>query len=387
MKIVLFSNYLNHHQIPFAESMNAIDGIEFIFVSVSGVPEFRKKLGYLEYEKPYLLEINKNNQNKRLALNLAREADVAIFTPTKMEEYIIPRLQSDKLTFECSERWFKKDFGLNIFSPNLWKHQSLYYRYGRKANLYMLCSSAYAANDYYRLGSFKNKCFKWAYFTDVCDIDIESILASKRGGRMQIMWCSRLISWKHPELAIKVAKRLIKEGYVFDLNMYGNGPLSDTVQAEINKLELTDYIHLKGNARNTEILNAMQKHNIFLFTSDQNEGWGAVANESMSNGCAIIGSSMIGSIPYLVRNCENGMIFKSKNVNSLYQQLKYLLDNPDKCEKYARTAYYDMKKLWSPKVAAERFVTLINNLSNGQETPFEQGPCSKAFPTKMNATL
>ena len=52
---------------------------------------------------------------------------------------------------------------------------------------------------------------------------------------------------------------------------------------------------------NAKILQEMRKHEIFLFTSDRNEGWGAVSNESMSNGCMLVGSDGIGSIPFLVK--------------------------------------------------------------------------------------
>ena len=41
-------------------------------------------------------------------------------------------------------------------------------------------------------------------------------------------------------------------------------------------------------------------------------------------------------------------------------------------------AYNTMNNLWSPKQAAERFLKLAECLSKGMETPFIEGPCSKA---------
>ena len=32
----------------------------------------------------------------------------------------------------------------------------------------------------------------------------------------------------------------------------------------------------------------MEKADIFLFTSDRREGWGAVANEAMNSACALV---------------------------------------------------------------------------------------------------
>ena len=382
MNIAFFSNYLNHHQLPLAEAFNDMADVDYTFVSVIPVPEFRKELGYKEIDAPFLLDVTKSEENKKKAMALALEADVVIFSTSRMYEYIIPRLQSGKLTFEYSERWFKKYFKLNLLSKNLWKHQMMYYRYGRKANLYMLCASAYAANDYYFLNSYKGKCFKWAYFTRVKPMNIDSILEMKRSNRLKMMWCSRFIGWKHPEIVINLASLLKSNGYSFEINMYGNGPLINGIKRMISERGLGDCINIIGAVPNEAIIEAMQRHNIFLFTSDQNEGWGAVANEAMSNGCTIVGSNQIGSIPFLVKHGENGLIFKSNNINSLVGNVTSLLDNPGLCEQMARQAYSDMVSVWSPRNAAQCFISLVNELQAGRTTPFNNGPCSQAVPYK-----
>ena len=38
------------------------------------------------------------------------------------------------------------------------------YEGGIYKNVYLLCSSAYAASDYNHLFCYKNRCFKWGYF-------------------------------------------------------------------------------------------------------------------------------------------------------------------------------------------------------------------------------
>jgi glycosyltransferase involved in cell wall biosynthesis len=52
----------------------------------------------------------------------------------------------------------------------------------------------------------------------------------------------------------------------------------------------------------------MEAADIFLFTSDFNEGWGAVLNESMNSACAVVASHAIGSVPFLLKDGENGFI-------------------------------------------------------------------------------
>lgn len=380
MKIAFFSYYLNHHQMPLCEAFNSLPNVEYTFVATTGIPDFRKRLGYSEHEESYQLDVTKSEKNRQLALNLALDADVAIFATQSMEEFIIPRLKTGKLTFAYSERWLKKDFKLNLLSPNLWKHQLMYYRYGRKANLYMLCASAYAPNDYYLLNSYKNRCLKWAYFTKVNDLSIESVLAAKRGNKTRIMWCSRFIRWKHPELVVKLASLLKRDNFEFVIDMYGEGPLTDKIMHLIGNLGVSDCVHVKGAIPNVQVLIEMQKHHIFLFTSDQNEGWGAVANEAMSNGCTIVGSDAIGAVPFLVRNGVNGQIFTSGSLSSLYASTKELVCDRKKCEDLAIQAYKDMHDIWSPCNAAYSLITFIQSINTGLENPILQGPCSKAEP-------
>lgn len=379
MKIAYFSNYFNHHQRPVAEAMNAIEGVEYIFVCTTEVPEFRKKLGYQEMTANYVLDVTISEENHRKAIELARTADVAIYGGGKAFDYIKNRLRQKKLTFETSERRFKRGL-INMLSPNLLKHLWIYWQYGRKAPFYMLSCSAYTANDFNFLGCFIDKCYKWAYFTKVKDLPIENVLEAKRQPRCKIMWCSRFVAWKHPEMCIELAKRLTADGADFEINMYGNGPLMEQYQQKIQAEALSGCVHIMGNRNNDEILAAMQQNNIFLFTSDRNEGWGAVANEAMSNGCTLVGSNQIGAVPFLIKNNVNGRIFKSRDIDSLYNAVNGLLTDRENCEQLALEAYASMRNVWSPENAAKSLLILINDLQNGSNTSITEGPCSKAEP-------
>ena len=77
----------------------------------------------------------------------------------------------------------KYDKSVFVFSPNFIKHLMIYFRYGRITPYYMLSCSAFTANDFNLFGAFVDRCYKWAYFTKVQEIDIESVLARKRQNR------------------------------------------------------------------------------------------------------------------------------------------------------------------------------------------------------------
>ena len=52
MKIVLVSNFFNHHQKPFSDAMFSIIGENYHFIETSTITEERLKLGWGEKDKP-----------------------------------------------------------------------------------------------------------------------------------------------------------------------------------------------------------------------------------------------------------------------------------------------------------------------------------------------
>ena len=124
----------------------------------------------------------------------------------------------------------------------------------------------------------------------------------------------------------------------------------------------------------------MELSEIFLFTSDRQEGWGAVLNEAMNSGCAVVASHAIGSVPFLLKNGDNGLIYRSGDINDLYEKVKYLLDNQATRAKLGINAYKTLCNKWNAENAAERFVKLSKALLDGKREAdlFGEGICSGA---------
>ena len=382
MIIVYVSNFLNHHQNLVADILYTTEGVEYTFVETIPMYNWLKRGGYTDYsQEPYVLKAWENIENKQKTIDLVLAADIAIFSCPESLQYQVIRAKTGKLTFDVSERWLKRGW-LNLASPRLLKYLWYYFTVFNHERVYKLCSSAFACGDHYKLHSFKDKCYKWGYFTKVDrNLDVEDSLGvSEHETLHTLMWCARFLKFKHPELPIQMAARLKEKGYKFVLDMYGSGKELEKTQALSKLLNVEDVVCFKGNMPNDEILKAMREHEIFLFTSDKNEGWGAVANESMSNGCAIVASDAIGSIPFLVNDGINGCIFESCNLNSLCEKVEWLLDNPTERKKITINAYHTMRDIWSPQNAANNFLKLVEVLQSGNNTMLINGPCSKAYP-------
>ena len=378
MRIAFFSNFINHHQVLVADELYALNQGNYFFVEMEKMPESFVRAGYPDFSnRPYIIQSWKDNSSNKRALEICLNADVAVFGGMgEVLEFEKKRLSLNKLSFEMTERWLKKGWK-NMLSPRLLKKFFLYHLAWRNKPLYALCCSGFASSDFRRLKMFVNRCYKWGYFTKVGNAfnDHEALCHENR---VKLMWCARFIGWKHPELPIKMARILKDKNYNFVIDMFGNGEKMNEMKRLSANLDVEDRIHFMGNVPNSSILDNMKNHQIFLFTSDRNEGWGAVANEAMSCKCTLVASDEIGSVPYLVTNGITGSVFKSCDVNALAEQVIWLIDHPDKRKTITDNAYSLINEMWSPKTAAKHFMQLVNDILKGADTSLKSGPCSRA---------
>ena len=353
---------------------------DFYFVETEELSDMRKNGGWNEIDRPYVVKVWANPHNKTKAMAICEEADVLIAGGgSYVIEYEKARLMKGKLTLEYAERSLKKGW-INLFSPTNIKMQFYYHLFFYNKPFYKLCSSAFTAKDMYLQRAFVGRCYKFGYFPQIQEIsEIDEFLDRKyKQKRFVIVWCARFIRWKHPEIVVQMAKRLVRDGYDFELNMIGSGKLKDEIDSEIMKQHLSNYVHILGSIPNKDVMDEMARSHIFLFTSDRNEGWGVVLNEAMGQGCCPVVSNMVGSAPFLIDNKENGLLFESGNLESLVEKIKYLLDNPIDCKQMAKQAYYNISTLWSPQTAAERLYNFCESYQKGNVVEYESGPMSIA---------
>lgn len=368
MTITFFSNNLNHHQVALCDELYSLCGDDFKFVELSHLDEERRKMGFNTYERPYRIKIA---EDKSLAFQLAVGSDVAIMGAESFGYLKHRVIHSNGLTFSYSERWFKQGLK-NILSPRLLKQILLYLTEGRRKPWYMLCASGFLARDLVKIGLFRHKCFKWGYFP-IYDFSSEE---RKVGNRvLRILWVGRFIGWKHPELMVQLGKKLMESGKDFIITMIGDGPEWSRIESMIDS-SLKDKLILTRNKPNQWVIDEMRSSDIFCFTSDRQEGWGAVLGEAMATGCCPVASSDAGATPFLIDNGKNGLVFKSGNLSDLYAKVSYLIKHPDQRLILAEHARESILSHWSATVAANNLVILSKaKLSGAQDPSFAAEPC------------
>ncbi|MFT4142868.1 MAG: glycosyltransferase family 4 protein [Mobilitalea sp.] len=296
------------------------------------------------------------------------------------EDFLLHRLKYNKegITLRYSERLYKRGLW-RAFSPRgILRSLNSYHRFhGRK--LFMLCASAYTSGDLLLHGEYPGRCYRWGYFPVLKEHDIDTLLNNKPSERLKLIWCGRLIKWKHPEAAVDLAYRLKSHGIEFDLELIGTGELEEELKRSIERLKLTSQVTLSGALEPEKVRNAMEAANIFLSTSDFEEGWGAVLNEAMNSGCVVFASHAVGAAPYLIKDSINGFIYENGRVDELFEKVGQVIKDPVLQKKVGRQAYQTIYTEWNAQVAAERLLYLLEDLKeSGSSKRYFNGPCSKA---------
>lgn len=373
MKLVFFCNYLNHHQVAVADAFYSLLHDEFRFVATRQSAERYMKGGQDYSTRPYCVCSEEDATSRNEAIRLAQESEIALFG-AESQYFAVLRAKNknaDALSFEIGERWLKRGW-MNIFSPVLMRWLINYWLYYRHRPFYKLNSSAFGAEDHYKMRTYRGRCYKWGYFTEA----EPEYSSADECSKVRLLWVGRFLEWKHPELAVNLAYRLKTAGRMFCLDMIGEGPELENMKRRCLELEMNDVVSFLGSQTNQEVKQTMKNHDVVLLTSDRNEGWGVVANEAMSCGCVLVGSDQVGSVPYLVQDGENGLIFASEDIDSLESKVEYLLDHPAQRKRIAQQGWNTLSGLWSSKMAANNLLQLIQDLQQGRECSVFEGPCS-----------
>lgn len=208
MKVVFISNYYNHHQAPFSDAMYKKTNHQYAFVETQPMEEERKNMGWGQKEKPdYVKQAYTSLSDEQECQKMIDEADVVVWgsCPFKM---VRPRLRKGKLTFAYSERLFKNGFhGIDFWGraikyfTKLWKFQGKMH--------YLLCAGGYVADDYNRIGLFRNRTYKFGYFPENKAYSMEKLFGIKnKSETTELLWTGRMIGWKHPETVLQLAESL-----------------------------------------------------------------------------------------------------------------------------------------------------------------------------------
>lgn len=385
MRLCFITNYLTHHQLPFCRELYRRLGDDFTLLVTTPMDEERIRMGWALDLREYPFAVDYDADYDR-SHALVKGADVLICGGTD-HSYVKERLVLGKLTFRYFERLYKKG-RIRAFAPRGYIRKYREHTAYKKLPVYLLCAGAYVPADFSLFGAYPGKMLRFGYFPDFISYTEDELRRPEKNEgfeRIEILWTGRMIDWKHAEDAVRAAGALARSGVMFRLTMVGEGDHREAVQALAGQLGIGNAVTFLPFERPEAIRERMRKSDVYLLTSDHQEGWGAVINEAMNAGCAVIAGSGAGSVPYLIRHGENGLVYPDGDVPKLKELLGQVCteDNGKKTglrKRLGEAAYRTIAEEWNAAVAAERFLSFAVCALEGRDPMdlYREGPMSRA---------
>lgn len=376
MQITFVSNYINHHQLPMSEALSELTGGNYTFIQTEPISGERVKMGWNANadEQDF---VKKYYEEPDACRKLIMDSDVVISGGIEDESYVMERLLAGKFTIRYSESIYKEGRWKFITPRGLIRKYKEHIRF-RNYPVYMLCSGAYVAGDFHLIGAYPGKMLKFGYFPRFVERAGEELDGDRDDNLVNILWVGRMIDWKHPEAVIGLAKRLADAGIDYKLTMIGRGELGQTVEEMISREGLGDRVTVIESMTPKEVRGYMRKADILVATSDRREGWGAVVNEAMNEGCAVVVSHEEGCATFLINDCVNGFIYRNGDMDDLLDKTTRLCESKDLRRRLGHCAYQTIRDTWNARIAASRLIDFINDPKHEIHDYEDNGPLSKA---------
>ncbi|MDN3595025.1 glycosyltransferase family 4 protein [Zunongwangia endophytica] len=173
-------------------------------------------------------------------------------------------------------------------------------------------------------------------------------------GKIVFIFVGSLVEGKQPLYAIKVVESLNKGGVNAFLNLYGEGPLKESLELYIKENNLSTFVQIWGGIP-LKYLKQEYKNAHFSILPSKSEGWPKAVAEAMFFNCVPIATA-VSCVPWMLNYGKRGVIL-NQNFEENISNITRVIENP--------LAYKAMAKdagQWSQKYTLEYFESEIRKL-------------------------
>jgi glycosyltransferase involved in cell wall biosynthesis len=373
--MVYGTNIWTHHQVPVAKELAKKMGPErFRMALFEEVDAERQRMGWEDGGTcPWVIGPPRNNAEKRQILEQCLEADVMVFGACP-SEVLQARVATGKLTLVAAERLLKKPYHrLRLFNPRYARGFRNYRARVNHSQVYALAIGHYAPDDLRTLHAFDGRILRWGYFVEVSPVPPAPVIDRP----IKIVWVGRMLGWKKVDVLLRALAHIQDAPWFGECGIVGDGPERTRLLRLAHKLNLKeDRVHFQPSVPFEEVRRLMRDADIYVLSSNRQEGWGAVSGEAMSEGCVLVANAEAGSAKELVVDGETGFLYEDGNVQQLVSILERLARDYPLRMQVRQKAWEQMQRLWHPRVAADRLVKICEGLLKNVDRPlYEEGPC------------
>jgi glycosyltransferase involved in cell wall biosynthesis len=180
---------------------------------------------------------------------------------------------------------------------------------------------------------------------------------SLQGRKVIISYAGRLIKEKGVLNLISVFEKLNKQYKNIELFIAGKGPLFESLDSTYKEDEL---IHMLGMLNYEDVMKLYADTDIFVHPSMYPEGLPTSILEAGINNCAVVATDRGGTMEVI--NKEKYGIIVEENEDSLYNALKYLIENPDKISYLGDNLYERILNNFTWKATVDKFINQMEEI-------------------------
>lgn len=368
MRVIYVSNFLNFHQTVFWDEFIKNPDVDFVFLSTVDHSSERAKA---VLDRPYGA---KSYSLSDIELKtLLHSSDVLIVGACNDKRIFreLPRYHG--ILFHNSEHYWKSYRSLLGLAKRIGRMFEIRRRY-RKTPPFFLANSSRLRQEMvsWRILKQNRLVFRFGYYPPV------NVLTPKKWSeKKDFVFVGRILKWKRPEHSIAALDYVrVKKGIDFSLTFYGEGEYINKLKKSAARSPSSSNISFRGFISHDEVISAFNDAACFVFSSNKQEGWGAVLNEAMSCGVIVFASSEAGASKYLIQDGINGYLYR--DISDLYQKIDLFFSLPAKEKQLISiNAQKTISDLWNEKTASARLFAVLHSIRNNEPfDSFSQGPLS-----------
>lgn len=184
-------------------------------------------------------------------------------------------------------------------------------------------------------------------------------VSGQDGHVVHILTIARLSEEKGLSYLIKAAGRVVAARPSVCFVIYGEGPLRESLEAQIDAAHLRRQVYLAGSFTRSELSAIMSTADVFVLPSIT-EGFPLSVIEAMAWGLPIVATA-VGGVPELVEDGVTALLCPPRDVNALAQAILTLVNDPVRSRALgaaARNAYHSSQL--KPECVAARFAEVYS---------------------------
>lgn len=193
-------------------------------------------------------------------------------------------------------------------------------------------------------------------------VTYKSGLLDKYRSKKIILSIGHLIKIKGHDLTIQAFKKLVEKYQNLHLIIIGDGPEKEFLQSLVDELGLRDKVEFVGQVNHGKAMEYVSICDLFVLPS-WNEGFGMVYIEAMAHGKPVVGVEGQG-INDVIIDGENGFLARPRDIDSLYEKVKILLDDKELVSQIALRAKETIYNNLTWDANAKRLLSVIKEEVN-----------------------